>query len=110
MSTKLPLESAVDDRVVAFEDIFAESSSSPHTITMTFDMTDIDGIIGFEYARLGSVSHLVIWSMWDKLTRELNYCDQPEDGEDCDVCSQTEHWLSVLLDLMDKYDVPLEVE
>ena len=85
---------------------WAEAATGPaHTNTMTFDMTDKDGIDAFEYARLGGASHSALWTLWDEM------CKASWDHECGGKPDQfiTHQWLQRLLEIMDDHGVPLEV-
>ena len=76
--------------------------NSPHVITMAFDMTDEDGRVEFDYARLGSLSHLAIWRLWDEMFNRVN----DDSGKPDQI---TQQWLNRLLEIIDDLGVPLEV-
>ena len=77
-------------------------TNSPHINTMTFDMTDKDGIDAFEYARLGKASHEVLWALWDEM------CKHQDDY--CGPDQITQQWIQRLNELMDYHYVPLEIK
>ena len=104
--TRLTVELEVERKVSAAMQQQVEAARGPaHTNTMTFDMTDKDGIDAFEYARLGEASHTALWLLWDEM------CKASWDHECGGKPDQITHqWLQRLLEIMDDYDVPLEIK
>ena len=99
----LEIELEVERKVSAAMQQQVEAATGPaHTNTMTFDMTDKDGIDAFEYARLGKASHEVLWALWNEM------CKHQDDYRGPDQITQ--QWIQRLNELMDYHYVPLEIK
>ena len=102
--TRLTAELEVERKVSAAMQQQVEAARGPaHINTMTFDMTDKDGIDAFEHARLGQSSHLVLWKLWEEMFDCVNsdLSDKPDQI--------TQQWIQRLNELMDCHYVPLEI-
>lgn len=75
--------------------------TSPHVVTMHFDLTDPDGRTAFEFARLGESSHLAIWTLWSEMCKHLDADGGPDQI--------THLWIQRLIEILGDYDVPLEI-
>ena len=89
-------------------------SDSPHTITMTFDMTDPDGRMAFDSARQGLARGLVMWDLAQEMRGCVKHGSGPSDGVgSVDIRDgieiATQHWRDRLWDLMELHGVT-EVE
>jgi len=93
-------------------------SDSPHTITMTFDLTDPDARMAFDSARQGLARGLVLWDLAQEMRSTVKYnaapCwSNPQDddhiAENRETVKTTQYWRDRLWDLMELHGVT-EVE
>ena len=94
---------------------------SPHLATFAYDLTDMDGISAFEYARNGFGLRLAVDDLLVEMRRCLKYGGVPhrdtdrgdgmcyQDVFDGGIDHATEHWRNRLHLLMEDHDVLLEM-
>ena len=80
----------------------SEKSSSPYTVTLTFDMTDRDGRRHLRDALQGEDMRLVLWEMDQWLRNIIKYKDEDE------YCF--EEMRNKLFELCDEYSIRLDEE
>jgi len=76
--------------------------SSPHTITMTFDMTDEEGRCAFENARQGLDRGLVLREILEEMRKHLKY---ENENQTKGFNLATQHWRKRIWDMMEERSV-----